>query len=87
MFGWVKLAFGLKKTKAARLYTLGMLPEYRKRGLESLMFSETLMRGQKVGFIGGEIGMTLEDNTLINRAIESMDGKLDRTYRIYGLRL
>lgn len=87
-FAWTKLLFGgLKKTTAARLYTLGMLPEYRKRGLESLMFSETLMRGKKVGFIGGEIGMTLEDNTLINRAIESMDGRRDRIYRIYGMRL
>jgi GNAT superfamily N-acetyltransferase len=88
-FGWTKLVFGggLKKTKAARLYTLGVLPEYRKRGLESIMISETVTRGQKVGFMGGEIGMTLEDNTLINRAIESMDGRLDRTYRIFGLRL
>jgi GNAT superfamily N-acetyltransferase len=87
-FAWTKLLFGgLKKAKAARLYTLGMLPEYRKRGLESLLLSETLMRGKKLGFIGGEIGMTLEDNTLINRAIESMDGRRDRTYRIYGLRL
>ncbi len=87
-FGWTKLLFGgIKKTKHARLYTLGILPEYRKRGLEALMFSETLIRGQKVGYAGGEIGMTLEDNTLINRAIESMDGRLDRTYRIYGMRL
>ena len=87
-FAWMKLLFGgIKKAKAARLYTLGMLPEYRKRGLEALMFTETVLRGQKVGFMGGEIGMTLEDNTLINRSIESMDGHIDRTYRIFGMRL
>ncbi|MCB9655527.1 MAG: N-acetyltransferase [Deltaproteobacteria bacterium] len=86
-FGWLKLLRGLKKTKHMRLYTLGMLPAYRKRGLESIMFSETLERGQRLGALGGEIGQTLEDNDLINRAIESMEGRLDRRYRIFGMTL
>jgi hypothetical protein len=86
-FGWWKLATQMKKIKEGRLYTLGMLPEFRKRGLESLMFAETVVRAQKVGFKHGEIGWTLEDNTLINRAIESMDGKIDRRYRILGMKL
>ncbi len=86
-FGWFKLATKAKKTKCARLYTLGVVPEYRKRGLEAMMFSETVVRAQKVGFLSGEIGWTLDDNDLINRAIESMDGKLDRRYRILGMTL
>ncbi len=87
-FAWTKLLFGgLKKCQEARLYTLGMLPEYRKRGLESIMFHETLVRAQKLGFQRGEIGWTLDDNDLINRAIESMDGYVDRRYRILGLDL
>jgi GNAT superfamily N-acetyltransferase len=85
---WTKLLFGgLRKARYGRLYTLGMLPEYRKRGLESMLFAETVMRGKAAGWAGGEIGWTLEDNDLINRAIESMDGTLDRRYRILGLRL
>lgn len=86
-FGWWKLLTGMKKIKTARLYTLGMLPEFRKRGLESLMFSETVIRAQAAGILNGEIGWTLEDNDLINRAIESMDGRVDRRYRILGLKL
>ncbi len=87
-FGWTKLLFGgLKKTTTGRLYTLGMLPEYRKRGLETLMFSLTVENAKKVGYTAGEIGLTLEDNVLINRAIEAMDGTLDRIYRIYGMKL
>ena len=35
----------------------------------------------------GEIGWTLEDNHLVNRAIESMDGFLDRVYRVMGMTL
>lgn len=84
--GWTGLLH-LKKTRWARMYLLGVLPEYRKRGLESLMFAETVRRALRMGLGGGEIGWTLEDNHLINRAIESMDGRLDRTYRIMGMTL
>jgi hypothetical protein len=77
----------LKKTTSGRLITLGMLPEYRKRGLETIMFTETLLAGQRQGWERGEIGWTLDDNDLVNRAIESMEGWLDRRYRILGLRL
>ena len=86
-FGWTKLVTGLKKTKYARLYLLGMLAEYRKRGLESIMFAETVVRARKAGFESGEIGWTLEDNDLVNRAIESMEGRIDRRYRVLGLDL
>lgn len=85
-FGWTGL-LSLKKTRHARLYLLGVLPEYRRRGLESIMFKETLERARTMGIEGGEIGWTLEDNHLINRAIESMEGTLDRTYRILGMTL
>lgn len=86
-FGWWKLLTGMKSIKHARLMVLGMLPEYRKRGLESLLFVETAIRAKQIGITSGEIGWTLEDNHLINRAIESMDGKLDRTYRLFGMEL
>lgn len=86
-FAWWRLWRGMKRTQHGRLYTLGVVPEYRKRGLEALMFVETVKRGKAAGFSGGEIGWTLEDNDLINRAIESMDGYIDRRYRIFGMKL
>lgn len=88
-FGWLKLLIGLKRfdIKHARLFTLGVIPEYRKRGLETMMFVETALRARELGIKSGEIGWTLEDNWLINRSIEAMDGKLDRIYRLFGLTL
>jgi GNAT superfamily N-acetyltransferase len=90
--GWWTLLSGLRKIqrggiKHGRLMALGMLPQYRKRGLESLLFLETALACNRVGLLSGEIGWTLEDNHLINRAVESMDGKLDRKYRLLGLTL
>jgi hypothetical protein len=51
------------------------------------LFLETALRARALGMNAGEIGWTLEDNWLVNRAIESMDGKLDRVYRLFGLTL
>ncbi len=86
-FGWAKLAFGLRRIRHARLILLGVLPGFRKRGLESLLFIETAMRYRALGYTSGEISWTLDDNVLINRAIESMSGRLDRVYRLYRLPL
>jgi GNAT superfamily N-acetyltransferase len=85
--GWLEFLRNRKKIKHARLFTLGVLPEYRKRGLETLLFIETAVRAKELGFHSGEIGWTLEDNVLINKAIEQMDGRLDRIYRLYGFDL
>ena len=40
-------------------------------------------RRSELGYEGGEISWTLEDNHLVNRAIESMGGKRSKTYRVY----
>lgn len=85
-FGWWKLATGMKSVKTGRLFTLGVVPAYRKRGVEALLCVETALRGKEVGLSGGEIGWTLEDNELINSPIKAMGGKLDRKYRLYGVR-
>ncbi len=85
-FGWYKLLTGMKSVKTGRLFTLGVVPAYRKRGVESLLCVETALRAKELGMSGGEIGWTLEDNDLINSPIQALGGKLDRVYRLYGVR-
>jgi len=55
-FAWWRFLTKRKKVKTARLYTLGVIPEYRKRGLESVMFVETVLRANAIGIHRGEIG-------------------------------
>ena len=86
-FGWLKILRGLKKIRHGRLMVLGVAPKYRRRGLEAMLFVESGLPAKAIGFHGGEIGWTLEDNALINLAVESMGGKLDRRYRLFGLDL
>lgn len=84
-FGWARIAVGMRRVRHARLVLLGVLPAYRKRGIEALLCMETALRSRALGFAGGEASWTLEDNVLINRAIESMGGVRDRTWRLYAL--
>ena len=84
-FGWWKLATQMKSVKNARLFTLGVVPAFRKRGVEAVLCVETALRAKELGLRGGEIGWTLEDNDLINSPTKAMGGKLDRVYRLYGV--
>jgi GNAT superfamily N-acetyltransferase len=82
-FGLAKLLWTLRKIRQARLVTLGIKDGYRKRGIDAVLYYETLMAAKRLGFTGGEISWTLEDNELINKAIAMMGGEHYKTYRIY----
>jgi GNAT superfamily N-acetyltransferase len=81
--GLVKLVLAAKRIKRLRLITLGIKEGYRKRGIDAILYLDTLRAAKRLGYTGGEISWTLEDNHLVNRAIESMGGRKYKTYRLY----
>jgi GNAT superfamily N-acetyltransferase len=81
--GLAKLVLASRRIRRLRLVTLGIKEGYRRRGLDAILYLDTIRTAKKLGYEGGEIGWTLEDNHLVNRAIESMGGKKSKTYRLY----
>lgn len=81
--GLLKLLWHSKKINQLRLILLGVKQKHRKQGLDAILYLETLRTARRLGYKGGEISWTLEDNILVNRAIERMGGKRYKTYRIY----
>jgi GNAT superfamily N-acetyltransferase len=82
--GWLRLLRNQRRIKTARLLTLGVLEGYRRRGVTELLILRTLDYGKNVvRYTGAELGWTLEDNDLINRAIVAVGGTRYKTYRIY----
>lgn len=81
-FGFWHLYRGLRRVDQVRVMALGILPEFRHRGIDALMYLELLSRGQRLGYRRAEIGWTLEDNRAMNRAI-LMGGRHHKTYRLY----
>lgn len=82
--GLVKMMLELKRIKSGRLIALGIRKEFRKRGLDSVMVMETFNTAKRLGWDGGEISWTLEDNHLVNRAIEVFGAKRTKTYRVFA---
>jgi len=83
--GLVKLVLASRKIKRLRLVTLGIKEGFRRRGIDAILYLDTLRTARQLGYSGGEISWTLEDNHLVNRAIESMGGRKYKTYRLYEM--
>lgn len=63
-FGWWHMLKAIKfhKTKIVDLLLLGVLPEYRMKGANALMFSDLIPRFQKYGFEWAETQVEMETN-------------------------
>jgi GNAT superfamily N-acetyltransferase len=66
-----------------RVLILGVLPEYRIRGVDALFYYETAQAAIKKGIKHAEMSWILENNYAISRPIEVMGGKVYKTYRFY----
>src|SRR4029077_483208 len=74
--GLLRFWRSLKQVKTARLLALGVIPEYRCKGIAELLILRTFDYGsQMMGYTGAELSWTLEDNALINRRIEAVGGR------------
>jgi GNAT superfamily N-acetyltransferase len=82
-FGIVKLLTGMKKIKSIRVLALGVIDGYRKMGIEACFYAYIIKRGLERGMQGAEASWILEDNEMMNRGIESVNGKVYKKYRIY----
>ncbi|HLP15899.1 MAG TPA: hypothetical protein VK470_06565 [Bacteroidota bacterium] len=76
-----------KKIDLVRIIVLGVIPEYQKSGASGVLFYETAVRAKKLGYKYGEASWVLEDNVMMNRAAEMMQGERYKTYRLYDKQL
>jgi len=81
--GLLRLLVFKKKIDLVRIIVLGVIPEFQKSGAAGVLFYETAVRAKRLGYQYGEASWILEDNVMMNRAAEAMQGKRYKTYRIY----
>jgi GNAT superfamily N-acetyltransferase len=83
-FGIFKLLTGYKKITGVRVLIMGVLKEYRHKGVDLLFYYETFKNGLKNGYNHGEMSWILENNLPMRRALEKIYGtKIYKTYRLY----
>jgi ribosomal protein S18 acetylase RimI-like enzyme len=83
LLNFVAYLMGWKKPSRARLITLGIKKGYRNRGIDAVMFAESLGALLKAGYRNCEISWILEDNMMVQRPIRLFEGRVYKTYRIY----
>jgi GNAT superfamily N-acetyltransferase len=85
--GLARMAWATRNIERLRVLLFGIKPGFRRRGLDALLYLETLRTARRLGYDGGELGWVTEDNELMVRAIESMGARRYKTYRIYERQL
>jgi GNAT superfamily N-acetyltransferase len=76
-----------KQLSWLRVVALGVLPEYRAKGVDAMMYLETSKRAVPKGFKWAEMSWILENNMMMNRSIQMLGGKVYKTYRMYEKKL
>lgn len=81
--GMAKAMWYSRKISDIRILTMGVKAEYRKKGIEGLLYLEAFKAAVKKGYQRAEMSWILEDNVLMQRGCELMGGRLYKKYRIY----
>ena len=74
-FGWWHVFRAIKyhKTKVVDLLLIGVLPEYRAKGVNALLFTDLIPRYKAYGFEWGETQVTMETNTKVQNQWELLE--------------
>jgi GNAT superfamily N-acetyltransferase len=87
--GAIRILWALKRRKLRRIriLALGVLPEYRNKGIDVLLYHWIWTRGEKYGYTWAEAGWVLEDNPSMNKALERLTFDPYKKYRLYDREL
>ncbi len=86
-FGIFKILLNKRKINRYRTALMGVIPEYRNKGIEALLNRAAILRGLEKGYVESELSWLLENNIDMIRVAEKIGGFLDKRYRIYGKEL
>jgi GNAT superfamily N-acetyltransferase len=79
----LKFLWYSRKISDIRVLTMGVKEEFRKKGIEGLLYLESFKAAMRKGYEHAEMSWVLEDNAAMRKGCELMGGKLYKKYRIY----
>jgi len=81
--GWLKYLWYKRQVDWLRVFALGVVKEYRGRGIDALLYYETAKAAAANGYKHAEMSWILENNDMMNRAIKMFGAEVYKTYRLY----
>ncbi|MGI6242212.1 MAG: N-acetyltransferase [Prevotella sp.] len=84
-FGWWHMLKAIKfhKTEGVDLLLIGVLPEYRSKGANALMFTDLIPRYIKYGFKWGESQVEMESNAGVQGQWSMFENEIHKRRRCY----
>jgi GNAT superfamily N-acetyltransferase len=82
-FGLAKFLWHKRRIDQVRMFILGVVEEYRGRGIDAAFYVETARAALAHGYKRIEGSWVLETNVMMNRIIKRLGGRRYKTYRIY----
>ncbi len=82
-FGIFKLLYYSRKINRLRVIIMGIIKEYRNKGLDAVFYVDTYKNGIAKGYTWGEFSWILENNEPMNAALRNIGARVYKTYRLY----
>ncbi|MFZ5516385.1 MAG: N-acetyltransferase [Candidatus Zhuqueibacterota bacterium] len=82
-FGIFKLLYFSRKISRLRVIIMGIIKEYRNKGLDAVFYVDTYKKGIAKGYTWGEFSWILENNDPMNIALKNIGARVYKTYRLY----
>jgi GNAT superfamily N-acetyltransferase len=76
-------ALKMRRIRRARILLLGVVPAYRGKGVDAMLYHWIWTKSAERGIYWGEAGWILEDNPAMNAGLEKMTFRVYKTYRLY----
>lgn len=82
--GLFKLLMRRKSIQRIRTALMGVLPEYRGKGIDAVLHNQSIENGLIRNFHSSELSWVLENNTEMVRVAERLGASKSKTYRMYS---
>ncbi len=82
-FGIIRLLAARKKIKYVRTISMGVLKDYRNRGIDLSFYYHTFVNGKRHGYKGSELSWVEEDNVNMTNTATRIGAVPYRKYRVY----
>jgi GNAT superfamily N-acetyltransferase len=82
-FGIFKIMLARRRIHLIRVLSMGVLKEYRNRGIDLAFYYYSYKNGVPKGYSGAEMSWVEEDNVAMSNTAVKLGGKPYRSYRVY----
>jgi len=83
--GWLKLWWHVRRIDGVSLKLMGILAQYRRRGIDALLYLDSIRAVLPKGYEWLDGSLTSEHNTIVNYLAQRLGAERYRHYRIYQI--